>query len=82
MVRTQIQLTEEQAEMLKRMATEQKVSVAEIIRRNVDAMVCLPAECSRGERWRRAMAAVGRFHSDETDVSVNHDHYLVEAYES
>jgi predicted DNA-binding ribbon-helix-helix protein len=34
MIRTQIQLTEEQSNYLKRLAAEDKVSVAELIRRS------------------------------------------------
>ncbi len=82
MVRTQIQLTEDQAQALKEMAADQHVSVAEIIRRSVDTVIRSSMGCSQDERWRRALAAAGRFHSSETDVSTNHDRYLAEAYES
>lgn len=79
MVRTQIQLTEEQARRLKRMAAERGVSVAEVIREAVDR---LPDPDDRAERWARALAAVGKGHDREgaTDVSVRHDDYLAEAY--
>jgi predicted DNA-binding ribbon-helix-helix protein len=82
MVRTQIQLTEEQARALKEIAERENVSVAEIIRRSVDTALNSSAGCTQAERWRRAVAAAGRFHSDKTDVSINHDEYLAEAYES
>ena len=39
MVRTQIQLTEEQARRLKALAAEQGVSMAELIRRSVDTVL-------------------------------------------
>jgi len=79
MIRTQIQLTEEQARRLKRIAAERGVSVAEVIREAVDR---LPDRDDRAERWARALAAVGKGHDREgaTDVSVRHDDYLAEAY--
>jgi len=80
MIRTQIQLTEEQAEALKALASRQRVSVAELIRRSVDAMIRSAAEPTPDERRRRALAAIGRFHSGRHDVAVNHDRYLAEDY--
>jgi hypothetical protein len=82
MVRTQIQLTEEQAEMLKQMAAEQNVSAAEIIRRGIELMARSPCARPEDDRWQRAIAAItaGRFSSGKTDVAVNHDEYLAEAY--
>jgi hypothetical protein len=82
MVRTQIQLTQAQAEALKELAADQHVSVAEIIRRSIDIMIGSSIGYTQEERWRRAVAVAGRFHSDKTDVSINHDEYLAEAYES
>jgi len=82
MVRTQIQLTEKQARELKRMAAREGVSMAEVVRRAVDAKIRegvsdLPWE----ERVRRAMAVMGKFHSGLKDVSRRHDHYLAEAFD-
>ena len=81
MVRTQIQLTERQARELKRMAAREGVSMAEVIRRAVDAKIRegvsgVPWE----ERVRRAMAVMGKFHSGISDLAVNHDKYLAEDY--
>ncbi|MFA5807202.1 MAG: ribbon-helix-helix protein, CopG family [bacterium] len=82
MVRTQIQLTERQARELKRIAAKEHVSMAEIIRRAVDAKIRAgAAEVPWEERVRRAMAAMGKFRSGLKDVSKRHDHYLAEAYD-
>jgi Arc/MetJ-type ribon-helix-helix transcriptional regulator len=82
MIRTQIQLTEEQAAKLKRLAAERDVSMAELIREAVDR---LPDRNDRSERLVRALAAVraGHFHDREgkTDVAVRHDEYLADIYE-
>lgn len=79
MIRTQIQLTESQAEKLKRIASSRGVSMAEVIREAVDR---LPERDDRAERWARALAAVGKGRDREgaTDVSVRHDDYLAEIY--
>jgi hypothetical protein len=82
MIRTQIQLTEAQAEKAKRLALERGVSMAEVIRELIDGA---PERDDRAERSARALAAVrrGGFRDRDgrTDVSVRHDEYLAEALE-
>jgi hypothetical protein len=80
MIRTQIQLTEAQAEKAKRLAAERGVSMSEAIRQLIDAA---PERDDRAERFARAIAAagVGRDVEGKTDVSVNHDTYLADIYE-
>jgi Arc/MetJ-type ribon-helix-helix transcriptional regulator len=81
MIRTQVQLTTEQAAKLKRLAAERDVSMAEVIREAVDR---LPDGDDRAERLERALAAIrrGGFRDREgkTDVAIRHDDYLAEAY--
>jgi len=81
MVRTQIQLTDEESRKAKRLAAKYKVSVAELIRRSLDRTLreeVIPPDDE--EIRRRAIAAIGSFHSGPNDVSERHDDYLVEAY--
>lgn len=84
MIRTQIQLTEEQSRRVKEAAEREDVSIAEIIRRAVDAWLATHGELSMEEKRQRALAVVtemrGRFRSGHSDISVNHDAYLTEAY--
>lgn len=78
MLRTQIQLTEEQLRRLKAQARREGVSVAALIRRGID-QVLGPDE--RDRRVQRALRVVGRYgHDPATDVSVRHDDYLAEAF--
>ncbi|MBN1954002.1 MAG: ribbon-helix-helix protein, CopG family [Anaerolineae bacterium] len=81
MIRTQIQLTAEQSQALKELATEENISMAEIIRRAVDHWLQITRSVSMEERKRRAIAAVGQFRSGLSDVSEKHDEYLIEAYQ-
>ena len=81
MVRTQIQLTEEQAAVLKKAASEEHVSIAELIRRAVENFIISSAHAGTEERQRRAIAVSGRFRSGVTNLSTEHDRYLREAYE-
>ena len=78
MIRTQVQLSEQQAEKLKRIATRRGVSMAEVIREAVDR---LPDRDDPAERWARARSVLGTFHDVEgrTDVSVRHDEYLADS---
>jgi len=76
MVRTQIQLTDEQARAIKRVAAERGVSMAALIRQAVE--VVLEAE-SPDARWERALAVIGKHGSSRGDLAVEHDRHLVEA---
>ncbi len=78
MVRTQVQLTEEQMAALKEMAVREKVSMAELVRRAVDTLLATRRAVGWEERRRRALEVVGRFDSGLTDVSERHDDYLAE----
>ncbi|HEX9373972.1 MAG TPA: ribbon-helix-helix protein, CopG family [Roseiflexaceae bacterium] len=80
MVRTQIQLTEQQARRLKALASRRGVSMAELIRESVDMLLASPEEIDLEERKRRAIAAAGTFRSGLSDLATNHDRYLAEAY--
>ena len=80
-MRTQIQLTERQARELKRIAAKEGVSMAEVIRRAVDAKIRGGSgEVPWQERVRRAQAAMGKFRSGLKDVAERHDDYLAEEY--
>ncbi len=81
MIRTQVQLTEEQARALRNLASARQVSVAELIRQSVDTLIRSSGEIDTEERRRRAIAAAGRFHSGASDISAKHDEYLAEAFQ-
>jgi hypothetical protein len=80
MIRTQIQLTEEQSRVLKSLAARRGVSVAELTRQSVDSFIRSSTGLDDQERQLRAIAAAGKFRSGQDDIAVNHDHYLTEAY--
>jgi len=80
MVRTQIQLTEEQSKRLKAAALRGKTSVAELIRQGVERVLQGETEPSSQEIVRRAIRAAGAFRSSKHDVARRHDDYLDEAY--
>jgi hypothetical protein len=80
MVRTQIQLPEEQVAMLKKIAVARQKSMAEIIRQAVDFFGKAQPEGGDRQRRRRAMAAAGRFRSGVKDLAASHDSYLTEAF--
>lgn len=78
MVRTQIQLTQEQAEGLRRLASARGVSMAELVREAVEHI--LEAN-RRALLWERALSVVGKY-ADPAGESVaeDHDRYLDDAY--
>lgn len=79
-VRTRIQLTEGQSLALQEIAAQERVSIAELIQWAVDYWLQTHGKISMEERRKRALAAVGQFHSGKSDVSERHDEYLAEAY--
>ncbi len=84
MIRTQIQLTEEQARRVKEVAEREEISMAEVIRRAVDYWLTRHSDLDMAERRRRALAVVrdmdGMFQSHYTDLAANHDVHLAEIY--
>jgi 16S rRNA U516 pseudouridylate synthase RsuA-like enzyme len=82
MIRTQIQLTEGQARTLKRLARQQQLSVAELIRQSVDLYLANRGELPLDQQYERAMAVVGKYRSGDADLGRNHDRYLAEAYDT
>ena len=91
MIRTMVQLTEEQVKALKAMAKARKTSVAKLVRESVSQyIVTAPIEPTREEKRQRALEFIKyiknhpeKFRDIEgkTDVSVNHDEYFVQAIE-
>jgi hypothetical protein len=78
MVRTQIQLPEEQVAALKNIAAAHHTSMAEIIRQSIDMLI--KTKIGRADRQLRekAMAAAGQFKSGVKDLAGNHDSYLAQ----
>lgn len=80
MVRTQIQLTEEQSHTLKVMAREKGISVAELIRRSIDHYIHSLKEPTLEQKYERSLSIIGKYTAKETDLGRNHDRYLAEIY--
>jgi transposase-like protein len=80
MVRTQIQLTEQQAKAVKAVARAHGISTAEVIRRAINVLLESTIMVDESEKRARALRVVGRFRSGRQDISQKHDAYLEEAY--
>ena len=80
MIRTQIQLPESQVATLKQLAAINHTSMAELIRRAIEMFTLSPETGSIETRKQRAIKAVGKYRSGLSDVSVQHDGYLAEAF--
>jgi len=81
MVRTQIQLTDEQAERLRELSATSRESVAALIRKAVDQFI-IAGNPDRSALYRLAEPVVGKYKSDSGDISIFHDRYLEEDFES
>lgn len=82
MIRTQIQLTEEQSEALKKISSNEGRSVAELVRSGIDQVIRSYGVVSSEELRRRALSVVGKFNINDENLSADHDRYASEAYES
>ena len=76
MIRTQVQLTDEQARALRLVAAQRGVSMASVIRELIDEELGTPASA----RAARARSAIGRFASGQRAVSREHDVELERAF--
>ena len=81
MVRTQIQLTEEQAQKLRELSASRREPVAALIRKAVDQFLIL-GKPDRSALYRQAESVVGKHKADTGDISIHHDRYLEEAFGS
>jgi hypothetical protein len=80
MIRTQIQITEEQAASLRAMSAERRQPIAELIRMSIDSFLRKEVGISHERKRARAKSVAGRFASSFADVSAEHDRYLAEAF--
>jgi hypothetical protein len=74
MIRTQVQLTEEQAQVLRQAAAAEHISMAEVIRRAIDEWRSRRGSAPPAELRRRALA-VPSFDMGADDVAERHDRY-------
>ena len=81
MIRTQIQLTEEQARALKTKARLEERSVAELVRECVGEYLARRPVPEVRELARRARDLEGRFRSGCPDIAEEHDRYLDDAFD-
>lgn len=82
MVRTQIQLTEEQARSLKARARIEERSMAELVRESVTEYLARRQGPDIRELARRARDLEGRFRSGHPDLAEEHDRYLHDGFDS
>jgi hypothetical protein len=73
-IRTQISMTQEQADALRRLAAARKTSQAALLREALDVLL---ATDDRAQRAARAASAIGRHRSGHQDTSANHDDVYV-----
>lgn len=78
MIRTQISMTEQQAEALRNLAALRDKSQAAVLRDALDALVEADQRAIRISRARRAL---GAYRSGSSTTSVDHDEALVEAFD-
>ena len=80
MVRTQVQLTEDQQSALRDLSATTGRSVSDLVRDAVERAISGAPRVTRREQIERALRLAGRFASGSSDVSANHDEYLAEAF--
>lgn len=80
MIRTQIQLTEEQYKMLKEISAKKNTSIAEVVRECIAYYATSKCVISNKEKYNKAINSIGRFKSGKKDISIKHDKYLAEEF--
>jgi len=79
-IRTQIQLTEDQVNALRKLSLSRHLSIAELIRQAVDNILKSSTAIDREERKKKAIDTAGRFSSGKHDIAREHDKYLAETF--
>jgi Arc/MetJ-type ribon-helix-helix transcriptional regulator len=79
LVRTQVQLTQEQATELKRLAATSGRSMADLVREGVDRLLRDQTGLTRQERMQRAARVFGTFTSGARDLASRHDDHFADA---
>jgi hypothetical protein len=79
MVRTQIQLTEEQARILRDLSRTNRESIASLIRKAIDQFL-VTRKPDRFALYRQASSVVGKYEAGAQDISLEHDRYLEETF--
>lgn len=77
MIRTQISMTEEQAQALRRLAALRQRSQAALLREALDDLL---GDDERTRGVERAREVIGAFRSGSTDTSEHHDEALDDAF--
>ncbi len=82
MIRTQVQLTDQQVRQLRKVAARDGVSMAEVIRRCIDRGIADRLNES-DDAYEAAARCVGSFkdRDEARDVATEHDRYLEDAFE-
>lgn len=74
MIRTQIQLTEKQNDLLRELSKTTREPAAALIRKAVDQFLLIRRP-DRSYLYRQAESVIGKYEAGIPDVSVNHDKY-------
>jgi len=80
LIRTQVQLTNDQLKRLRQLSSATGKSTAELIRNAVDQSLAGKSVVDRKDRIERAIRLAGSFSSGHSDVSAEHDAHLAEAF--
>jgi len=81
MLRTQIQIEEDQIKWLRDRAKERGVSVSQLIRGGVEFYRKYEDRFPEDQK-KKVLAAVGRYASGVSDISEKHDDYLAKAFKA
>ncbi len=83
MIRTHIQLNQQQERALRRFAGAENISLSEAVRRCIDKALISNDVADLQSKYERAASLIGAFSDSEgaDDLSLNHDDYLDGAFD-
>ena len=81
MIRTQIQLTEDQVRKLKALSLASNESMAALIRKAVERLL-VTGHPHLAARYRQALSVAGKYEAAQSDTAVEHHRYLEKAFKA
>ena len=82
MAQTLVELTDAQMTALEMLAKKQNTTLPQLIQDSIKNLIGESTPQYTSDQKKRALSIIGKFESDHTDLSINHDDHFIDAIQS